>query len=139
MKRKKFLIAIFILTLAVIWGHSMMPGDVSSQESLAITRLIKPLLGFYKGSEEFLDLIIRKLAHFTEYAILGAELNVLLRERAYRYPKAIAVAALTAFLDETIQIFSNRGPAIADVWIDTAGAAFATLIVFIYRMRRRCG
>lgn len=132
MKHRKLLIAILILTLAAIWGHSMMPGDISSQESLAITRLIRPLLGFYHGSEEFLDLVIRKIAHFTEYAILGIELNLLLKDRSYRYPKAIAAAFIAAFSDETIQIFSNRGPAIADVWLDTAGAAFVTFLIWLW-------
>jgi VanZ family protein len=41
-----------------------------------------------------------------------------------------------AFIDETIQIFSGRGPAILDVWIDTLGfitLSFAVYLVFFLR------
>ena len=38
-----------------------------------------------------------------------------------------------AFLDETIQIFSGRGPDIKDVWLDTFGAAAGILLVSAVR------
>ena len=35
-----------------------------------------------------------------------------------------------AFLDETIQIFSGRGPEIRDVWIDTFGFISISLMTY---------
>ena len=47
-------------------------------------------------------------------------------------------AWLVAFLDETIQIFSGRGPMIQDVWLDLAGALCAILLVLlIYVLRQK--
>ena len=43
-----------------------------------------------------------------------------------------------AFLDETIQIFSGRGPDIKDVWLDTFGSAAGILItLLILSLRNR--
>jgi VanZ family protein len=65
------------------------------------------------------DLVLRKLAHFAEYAILGA-----LLARAVRRPGlAVALAALYAVTDEVHQTFvDGRVGAPLDVGIDTLGA-----------------
>ena len=60
------------------------------------------------------DLVLRKLAHLTEYAILGALLRPLL---------SLALAALYAASDEVHQHFvEGRHAAPLDVAIDTVGA-----------------
>jgi VanZ family protein len=38
---------------------------------------------------------------------------------------------LIALIDETIQIFSNRGSEIGDIWIDMAGNALGIAAAFI--------
>ena len=43
------------------------------------------------------------------------------------------LALLTGFIDETIQIFSGRGSAVSDVWLDFSGAAAAILILALAR------
>ena len=65
------------------------------------------------------DLVLRKLAHLTEYAILG-----LLLARAARRPgAALALAAGYAVTDEVHQTFvEGRHGAPLDVAIDTLGA-----------------
>ncbi|MBO4887502.1 MAG: VanZ family protein [Firmicutes bacterium] len=48
------------------------------------------------------------------------------------------VSWLIAFLDETVQIFSGRGPMIQDVWLDLAGALCAILLVLlVYALRQK--
>ncbi len=71
------------------------------------------------------DLVLRKLAHLAEYAILGALLY-----RALRRPGvAIAAAALYAVSDELHQTFvEGRVGAPLDVAIDTVGAAVGVLV-----------
>jgi VanZ family protein len=70
------------------------------------------------------DLLLRKLAHVTEYAILGALLL-----RATRRPVlAVGLAALYAVSDEVHQHFvEGRHAAVLDVLIDTAGAVAGVL------------
>jgi VanZ family protein len=66
------------------------------------------------------DLVLRKLAHVTEYAILGA---LLLRALGRPIP-AFAVGVLYAASDEVHQHFvSGRHAAPLDVAIDAAGIA----------------
>lgn len=42
---------------------------------------------------------------------------------------SVRYAFYIAFIDETIQIFSGRGPQIADVWLDVFGACCGTVII----------
>jgi len=71
------------------------------------------------------DLVLRKLAHAAEYAILGALLL-----RACRSPGlAFALATLYAGSDELHQAFvSGRQGSPLDVAIDAAGAALGVLL-----------
>ena len=70
------------------------------------------------------DLILRKIAHLSEYAILGALLL-----RAIRRPAvAILVGALYAVTDEVHQHFvRGRHAAWYDVLIDTIGVTIGVL------------
>jgi len=78
------------------------------------------------------DLVLRKLAHFTEYAILA----VLLYRAIGRAPAALALASLYAVTDEVHQQFvSGRHASPLDWLIDTAGAA-AGLAVYTRAVRR---
>ena len=66
------------------------------------------------------DLVLRKLAHATEYAILGALLVRALR----RWPAAFALGVLYAVTDELHQTFvPGRAGRPLDVLIDTVGLA----------------
>lgn len=101
---------------------SMMPGDVSGEQSGLVTRLIYRLTGVLLD-----ELLVRKIAHFTEYAALGALAGLALAQMRWTRKGAAGVMLAgfaAAFLDETVQIFTGRGPAIADVWIDVFGVAF---------------
>ncbi len=78
------------------------------------------------------DLVLRKLAHFAEYAILA----VLLYRAVGRAPAALALASLYAATDEVHQLFvAGRHASPLDWLIDSAGAA-AGLAVFM-RVGRR--
>ena len=113
---KKLLILLLVLLLAFIWGHSCMPPDASEDESSTVLELLRPLLSLIVGAENVTLHLVRKLAHFTEFFCLGCVL-----------------ALLTGFIDETIQIFSGRGSAVSDVWLDFSGAAAAILILALAR------
>lgn len=100
------------------------------------SRIIGPLILwlFPSTSPETLTLIhliTRKLAHFTEYLILG-----FLAARAFRTYRrwfliCLAVVVLNALLDEYHQSFvPSRTASIYDSFIDMAGGLTALLIVW---------
>ena len=88
-------------------------------------------LGFH-GNIWTLNRIVRKLAHLTEFTILGGVLYTILR-RYITYGtviKTIGLGMFIASLDEFIQLFSpGRSSQISDVLIDTVGVIIGILIV----------
>ena len=132
--KRRVLIVLLVLLLAFIWGHSCMPVDASREESSAVLELLRPLLGLIVGKENVTLHLVRKLAHFTEFFCLGCDLALLLPFRGKSQLLAGGLGMLTGFIDETIQIFSGRGPAIRDVWLDFSGAAAAILILAAIRV-----
>jgi VanZ family protein len=79
------------------------------------------------------DLVLRKLAHAAEYAILGA---LLVRATGSRR-LAFTVAVVYAASDELHQTFvEGRVGAVHDVAIDAAGAAIGIVLYRSVRARR---
>ena len=137
-KAKNILVVLIVLTLAFIWIHSMMDREQSSLESGWVLKAVTPLLEIFVGRGNVTEHLVRKLAHFCEFALLGFELMFFfdctyIRWRAYLLGLSHCLFAAT--VDETIQIFSGRGSQLQDVWLDTAGggsgAAFALLLLAV--------
>jgi VanZ family protein len=108
-----------------------------------IQTIIAAIIGHPLPPEKFpLHFVIRKLAHLTEYAILGALAFRAVRaeERGWSARSAtiaIAIAFLIAASDEFHQSFvPSRTPSPVDVAIDTVGAAIAQGIIR-WRVRPR--
>ena len=129
---KKVLTVVILLTIGFIWGHSMMPGDLSGEESGFVYRILSPVLKVLLPDAWVTEHLVRKMAHFSEHGTLGFELTLyaaLYKDLKIRRIVNILYCGLTAaFIDETIQILSGRGAAIADVWIDLAGFTTGFLI-----------
>ncbi len=120
------------LWILVIWGHSLMPADLSKQESRGLLSL---LIGYFPW---LTDHLIRKAAHFTEYAILGALLFGATQggRRSTSFP--LLAGILTAMADESIQIFSEgRSGQVSDVWLDFAGFLLLWGILYLLSKRKR--
>ena len=86
--------------------------------------------------------MVRKLAHFSEFALLALTLVIHLHyARSWPSPLALmgvawALATLYAGTDELHQMFvDNRGPALLDVCIDGAGALFGAALTTAVRTR----
>ena len=115
--RRRVFWTLTVLWILFIWFQSVMSADLSKIESGKIFHLLQQVLPWITHD------ITRKLAHFTEYAVLGALLlgaTLGGKSRGAAFPPLFGL--LTAMLDETIQIFSaGRSGQITDVWIDFAG------------------
>lgn len=122
------------LIVFFIWDNSLQNGGTSDGFSLIFAEWLAPIadkLGFY-GNIWALNRIVRKLAHLTEFTILGGVLYVVLR-RYIEYGtvvKTIGVGIVIACLDEFIQLFSlGRSSQFSDVLIDTIGIIIGILVV----------
>lgn len=135
---------LLLLTVAFIFSRSMKCVADSAAESQRVLERIKSFLELFVGQGNVTDHLVRKLAHFCEFGLLGTELGLLLglghRESRRRLICGSLPALLVALTDETIQIFSNRGSQVKDVWLDFAGAlcglAFSALILLLLRLVR---
>lgn len=137
------LLVLILATLAFIFVQSMLPPKKSQAESDKIGEIVGEIIPPETPAGDYVQKNIRKIAHFVEFFILGCEVAlyvIIFIPRIKWALLSLPTALLTAFFDESIQIFSKRGPSIKDVWIDFSGfllasLAFytvATLIVFIY-------
>ena len=60
--------ALLCVMFLVIWGNSALSGDTSGDISGGIMAWLTELVG---GPLSFGELVLRKLAHFTEFTLLG--------------------------------------------------------------------
>lgn len=132
-KRLRLCIVLLVVNLVFIWGNSLLPGELSG----AFSRWIKELLGIAPGDPHTGHGLLRKIAHFMEFACLGLLLQWLhgmLRKPLWR---SLLAGFLAACLDETIQLFvPDRGPGIKDVLIDTAGVCVGAALLWICIIRK---
>lgn len=128
------LICLIAATLAFIFIQSMLVPEVSKAESDAVGEIIEEIIPPETPPGEYVQKNLRKIGHFFEFAILGTEVAVfvLFFARRIRYVIfSVIFSPLVALCDETIQIFSKRGPSITDVWIDTAGFVSFSAAVYL--------
>ena len=126
-------VPLLILNLSFIWGNSLLSGPESSELSGGVMAWLTENLGAMIPGGEFL---LRKAAHFSEFACLGMLLTWLfrlLRQRGiHSFTMPLLCGSLAALADETIQVLTpERGPSVVDVWIDTAGAATGILLLLL--------
>ena len=123
-KREKLSAWLIGFLLCFIWGNSLLPGEISG----AFSNWVKDILAFLLPGEvpgvTTGGGLLRKVAHFTEFAALGAALSWRFGMLEKRKITALVYGFGAACVDETIQVFvPDRGPGIRDVAIDTCGVA----------------
>ena len=138
MKRIIYLILV-ILWLGVIFMFSSQNGEDSGNTSKEL--IIKIVNVYEKITNKEVDMNIaiekmqypiRKLAHFTEYFILGIFMFLFINTYNFKNKLLITIGIcfICASFDEIHQIFSdNRGPSIIDVFIDTFGSIVSSSIL----------
>ena len=141
---KYSLLALIVATFSFIYVNSMLPPAVSSEGSGRVAALIAMIFPADSALGNFLVSNVRKIAHFAEYAALGTEIAIYVNFCVQNREKWLKISAISgfffAFADETIQIFSGRGPSVADVWLDSFGyysffCAVCLLVVVIRKIK----
>ena len=134
---------LLLIMMSAIFFFSSMSGESSGSLSAKITEAVISIVfpGYSELSSEqqtgtfnLLHHIIRKLAHFSEYAVLGALIVLFLNTFSLKHVFLISLlcAVLYAVTDEWHQSFvSDRGPAISDIILDSAGAALGIVIAIV--------
>ena len=141
-RRVRLCSVLLVLNLALIWGKSLLSGAESGQMSGGIMEFFVELLRIPADFSDTVHLIIRKLAHLTEFACLAAliswNLGMVKEKRVHQILLAVLLAMAAALVDETIQLFTpDRGPSLVDVWIDTLGAVLGmTAVQLGYHLKK---
>ncbi len=106
----------------------MQSSFASSLESKQLLKILSDLLGAESVSD-MAHLPLRKMAHFVEFAVLGAEWMALAHQKR-RWWWALPGAA-TAIIDECLQFFApGRAPRVTDVLLDWSGYAVGAVLLW---------
>lgn len=122
MKNKRSTI-LMLLWMILIFTMSSFDATESANQSNFIVNIITNI--FKIENIELLSFIIRKLAHFTEYLILGfLTINMLNKnDISKKYLISILICIIYATSDEIHQIFvPGRACQIRDILIDSIGS-----------------
>ena len=140
-RRWRICTALLICNLAFIWGNSLLPGEISGAFSDWVKEIVTSLFPG-DGSGAPGGGLLRKIAHFTEFATLGMLLTWQMGMLDKHAIRALVLGAGAACVDETIQRFiPDRGPSIRDVCIDTCGVMAGMMLLLIghYLLKLKIG
>lgn len=140
MLKKIVKLVLLITWMAIIFNFSNDNGTESTKKSdLVITKIYQVITNAEPSKKQLQNIIdkyvypIRKLAHFTEYAVLGILLVNFINEFKILSIKVIIISVILCMLyaisDEIHQLFSaGRSARILDVFIDTLGSSTGIII-----------
>ena len=141
--RRKAAIGINILlllaVLTFIFSHSLADRAASTEESMQLLAILSRLI---KGLTEHM---LRKLAHFSEFAALGFFTihlcHVCRKLHVHTVLHSLLFGLLCALTDESLQLLNDRSAQVSDVWIDFSGVCcgvlFFLLLVVLHRLWRK--
>ena len=134
MKKSKIaaLVAV-VLVAAFILGNSLLPRPESREASLTVQGWITPLLELFMGRGNVTLKFVRKLAHVTEFTAMGLSLGLFFMDKKRWALWGAGLGLAVAAADETLQIFTGRGPAVTDVGIDFCGVLLGLLLCALVR------
>ncbi len=148
-KNKKIKAIVFLLlTVALtlfIFMNSLENGEESGKKSDFIVNIFSSILGIFgiEIDDYILGVLVRKLAHFAEYFVLGLTSTLFVSE--LRNKKLISLSPtyclLIAFCDEFVMqmLTAGRAPRLTDVLIDFSGVLLAVAIVLFFKSRKENG
>jgi VanZ family protein len=144
-KNKSVVISWFFvgLWMILIFYFSSQVSETSGGLSQEIAKTIKNIMES-SSTETVIDLkqlnhLLRKLAHFSVYFILGILVfNAMSRSGKKKISWMILMCVLYAISDEIHQSFvPGRGPSIIDVFIDSTGAITGIILGKVYLLKKK--
>lgn len=136
MKNKPSII-LMLLWMFLIFLMSSFNATDSANQSNFIVNIISNILNI--ENVRLLSLIIRKVAHFTEYLILGTlVINMFTKNNAKKtYLLSILLCIIYAISDEIHQIFTpGRACQIKDILIDSVGSITGIYLFKLLKKRK---
>jgi len=128
-----------VLLTAFIFGNSFADGDTSSGLSLLVTQWLNSVLEWMNIPLQLSHHLVRKLAHFAEYSLLGGLLTTTLwswRNKPWKFRLVwlpIVIGVCMASLDEWLQTFvPDRYGSPYDVLLDLSGVVWAAIAVSLF-------
>lgn len=122
--RRYFLpLLLFVLaTLAFIRCNSLESTLDSREKSLIILNLLQPYLEIFVGPGNVTQHLVRKIAHFCEFFVLGCGVALLRRRRGWQpVLNCLSVGLAATVVDESLQLLSQRGAQVQDILLDFVG------------------
>ena len=131
MNKKISLILLIIWMIVIFWLSACTASESSSQSGFFVRIVCKI---FSIKNTELVSIIVRKLAHLTEFFILGVLTINYIRfyNIKHKYLISIGLGFLYACSDEFHQMFvPGRAGQVADVLIDTLGVVLGCVAFYI--------
>ena len=151
MTKRIILTCFLVIWMIVIFMFSNETGEASKNRSDGVARTTINVVTEVtnkniskKEKEKMVDntkAVIRKIAHFTLYFILG--ILVYFTLNSYGISKRIIIYSIGfcfiyAITDEIHQIFTtDRSFKVLDIFIDTSGATLSNLIIFLIKNHKK--
>lgn len=134
-------IVLWVLVIGIMVGIFCFSNQKSVESMELSDGLLYDIVRFLKldvpdDVMAFLSVFIRKVAHFSVYAALGACVYALLEKGYFVKQKASLcitplICAIYAITDEVHQLFvAGRSGAAGDVLIDTSGSIAGMLVIY---------
>ena len=141
---RAIIIILLILVFMMIFNFSSQNGEKSGSLSREVTNIVTKDIKSIQELEENkkeevlseIEHIIRKIAHFSIYTLVGILMMSLMNtydlEQIKRVGISFGVGVLYAISDEIHQSFTpDRTPLVSDVCIDSCGVIVGIIIVII--------
>lgn len=138
------LVILLLWTFYIIFGFSSQDGEESGGISQKVTSFILEKSNTYKNldkskqEEVFIrsEKIVRKIAHFSIYAVVGFLLMALVSTFNLKEKNRILISLILGIIyatsDEIHQSFiPGRSPLVTDVFIDTLGVLLGILVIML--------
>lgn len=130
--------ACLIYSVVFIFQNSLQIAEQSSLRSEQVQQVVNEVAGTV-GLGPFSLLVVRKMAHFAEFMMMGFWFMLCLRVYTRHFIKHVSwplfLGLGTAVTDETIQLFvDGRGSSVKDVWIDFAGFLVGLFVALVTLM-----
>lgn len=126
-------LSLLIVTLIFIFSNSLEPVAESSEKSQYTMNRFAPLLGIIFGKGNVTENLVRKIAHFAEFTVLGSELLLLAavnwRVSFQSISNCLFFGLIAALTDESIQMLTDRSPEVKDMLLDFSGVLAGVLII----------